>query len=206
LTGLVLGLAWAALDAALGLVFFGRLWSWLSVLALVLLTGGLHLDGLADTADGLLSHQGPDRSLEIMRDSRTGVWGVLALVAVLGLKAGALETLDGGWPRAACLIFIPAYARTGMLFLMARLPYGRGRDGLAAGMFSFSRSLALKTGGAVFLLSLFFVPWPCLVLSCALAVSVMGVWYFRALGCVTGDMLGAAVELSETLMLLALAV
>ena len=86
--GLLIGGLWAAFDYAAGLIFPMSVRGLLDVLFLVILTGGLHLDGLADTADGLLSHRDPARSLEIMKDSRVGTWGAIALFFVLGAEGG----------------------------------------------------------------------------------------------------------------------
>lgn len=203
--GLVIGMAWAGLDAAVGLVLDGWLRSWIAVLLLAGLTGGLHLDGLADTADGLLSHRGRERALEIMRDSRIGTWGVLALVAILGIKAGALGELEGGWSRAACLVFVPAYARAAVLAVMAWLPYVRGAEGMASGLSDFSRFRSLALFGVVVLLSLVSGPGWNMIWSCLVATLGLGFWFSRILGGVTGDTLGTVIEVGEAAMLLTLA-
>ncbi|HQJ31558.1 MAG TPA: adenosylcobinamide-GDP ribazoletransferase, partial [Syntrophales bacterium] len=80
--GLLIGMAAAAGDFVFSLLFPPGVAAVLTVLLLVLITGGLHLDGLADTADGIFSVRNRERMLEIMRDSRIGTMGVLAVVFV----------------------------------------------------------------------------------------------------------------------------
>ena len=69
---------------------------WLTIGLLVLLTGGLHLDGLADTADGLASRGTKEKVLEVMRDSRIGAFGVISLILVIGGKYLALDQMSNG--------------------------------------------------------------------------------------------------------------
>lgn len=201
--GLVLGLLWATCHSLLGQVFPVPLRAWLDVLVLVVLTGGLHLDGLADTADGLLAHRGPERALEIMRDSRSGVWGVLALVAVLGLKGTALASMWEAGISAAVLILIPAWARLAMLFVMHGLPYGRGTDGISHTMVD----LPLRRwmwGAALAGIGFALLPWiqAVTMIACfGATVFLVLRWYRRSVGCYTGDMLGAIGEIVETVLL-----
>jgi adenosylcobinamide-GDP ribazoletransferase len=204
--GLLLGLVWAAFDLAIGYVFPLPVRGALTVFFLVFLTGGLHLDGLADTFDGLLSHRSRQAALQIMKDSRVGTWGLVSVVAVLGLKAAALWDINGGG-RFAVLLLTPLYGRLALVIGIRLLPYGRGDEGLAAGLFDAKGRWAwvpgavLAVGGsallgvpAVLRLNGVFIGVLCLVLG----------WYRRRLGCVTGDMLGALAELTETALLLAM--
>jgi adenosylcobinamide-GDP ribazoletransferase len=93
LVGILVGLASAGVLLAAGQVWHGPLPALLAVAIGVLITGGFHEDGLADTADGLGGGQTPQRRLEIMKDSRVGTYGVLALGLVLALKVAALAAL-----------------------------------------------------------------------------------------------------------------
>jgi adenosylcobinamide-GDP ribazoletransferase len=113
--------------SALVLLAAGQVWSgWVpAILALgvgLLLTGGFHEDGLADTADGLGGGQTRERRLEIMKDSRVGTYGVLALVIVLGAKAATLATLT---PVSAALTLFAAHGvgRVAAVTVMAALPH-----------------------------------------------------------------------------------
>ena len=93
LVGVLVGAACALVLLASGQVWSGALPALLAIAVGVLLTGGFHEDGLADTADGLGGGQTPARRLEIMKDSRVGTYGVLALGMVLALKVAALAAL-----------------------------------------------------------------------------------------------------------------
>jgi adenosylcobinamide-GDP ribazoletransferase len=93
LVGILVGAACAGVLLAAGQPWSGALPALLAVAAGVLITGGFHEDGLADTADGLGGGQTPARRLEIMKDSRVGTYGVLALVLVLATKVAALAAL-----------------------------------------------------------------------------------------------------------------
>lgn len=97
----------------------------LSTIATVLLTGALHEDGLADTADGLGAGADRERALEIMKDSRVGAFGVLALVLVLLLKTGLLAVVGasaGGLGAAAALLAAHVVSRALVLVIVATLP------------------------------------------------------------------------------------
>ena len=108
----------------------------------VLFSGGLHLDGLSDSADGLLSSRPRERALEIMRDGRAGPMGVFAVVCVMALKISALAYLvplkDGStlW-RAAFLM--PVAGRAAILVSMSLLPYARPAGGLGSAFYAGAR-------------------------------------------------------------------
>ncbi|MHA7579913.1 adenosylcobinamide-GDP ribazoletransferase [Paenibacillus vandeheii] len=101
------------------------LWVWL--------TGGLHLDGWMDTADGLLSYRTRERMLEIMKDSRVGAMGVIACVLLLMMKAALIADFiaHGNWAYGALLILPMIWSRWFMVYAMAAWPNARKDDGLA---------------------------------------------------------------------------
>jgi adenosylcobinamide-GDP ribazoletransferase len=174
----------------------------LLVLASTALTRGLHLDGLADWADGLFSMSSKERTLEIMKDSRVGAFGVLALLLGLGLKWVSTARLIGS---GAATWIIPAFivSRTVQADLAVALPYARESGGTAApfvngarprhrvGAWALSATLLLAAG-----------PWAlgAALVGCAAAIG-LGLLYKRRLGGITGDLLGAAGEMTETLLL-----
>jgi adenosylcobinamide-GDP ribazoletransferase len=205
--GLFLGGLLAGFDALAGLVFGPHMTGWLDAIFLIALTGGLHLDGLADSADGLFSHRDRDEKLRIMRDVHTGTWGVLALAAVVGLKAAALGSLAGatGWGWA--LVLVPAYSRWNMAAIVEALPYARPQ-GLGSAFYQGSGRLHLfGTGAGLVLLSLVLFPWGWLAvnLGCGLVLWGLVRFYRWNLGAVTGDMIGATSEVTETLLWIVLA-
>lgn len=205
--GLLLGGLWGFFDLLTGPFLGPGLRAALDVLFLVALTGGLHLDGLADTADGFFSRRGKEEALRIMKDSRIGTWGVLALVSVLGLKALALMDL----PQEACLVTLiltPAYGRLAMLVSLRLLPYGRGEEGIAHELLRGSDGIHWIWWSGILLLGSLALGWPeALVLNLAFGVVLLGCLslYSSRMGCITGDMAGALGEITETGILIALA-
>ncbi len=199
LVGLLLGGLLALFDS-----FACRWWSpavvaVLDVVLLTAMTGAFHLDGLGDTADGLFSHRPKEKTLEIMKDSRIGAMGAVALGSVLALKWAGISGLSDH--RSLLLILVPAYARGGILIAMRCLEYGRPGGG--TGLPFFSRKLAGRhfwALAATMLLSLGLGPIAlALPLNAGFVLLTAGViaYYKRRLGCVTGDMLGAMTEATE---------
>lgn len=203
LAGLVLGLSLAGLDQVLGftaLPLFTR--NVLLVIALVLLTGGLHLEGLMDTCDGLWGGGTPERRLAIMRDSHVGSYGVLGGACTLLLKLGALQALPSSH-RAATLILAPVLGRWVLVMAAAIFPPARP-DGLGAAFrlgvtwprfgvaASISLLLTLAVGGDVG------VPaW----MACGVATWLVGRGILHLIPGLTGDTYGALAELAEVVAL-----
>ncbi len=179
---------------------------WAALAAAVVLTGAFHEDGLADSADGLFGGRDRAHRLAIMRDSRIGTYGVLALVLVLGAQVSALGTLSAslGW-RA--IVAAHALGRAAALPLTL-LPYARAEGGLGQTVAQRVPALALGFGLLTGLAPLLLLPWP-LALGAAGAAGVValaGGWRFRRdLGGITGDTLGAVVKLAELTTYLAAA-
>ena len=193
----------------------------LAVVAEVLLTGALHLDGLADCADGC---GGRDRAarLAIMKDHAVGVYGVAAVVLALLLKVALLHGLlstwaageadpVGRWTMLGALAAVWALSRAAMLPLARWLPYARaegtGRS-LVDGLGSRAVAIAAALGAGVALLPLL-AGWqvllpPALVAGAALTAVAVAVWARRMLGGVTGDVLGATAEVGVLAGLLVL--
>ena len=205
----------ALLGAAAGLVYALAAWlglgPWpaalLAVATPILLTGALHEDGLADTADGLGGGTTAERRLEIMRDSRTGAFGVLALILSVALRGAALATIAPGWAALGALVAAGAWSRALLPMVPRLLPPARA-EGLGAGAGTpdeRTAAVALGLGGAALLLGLGFGGG--LV---ALAVSAAAAWALlgaarRLIGGHTGDISGAVQQLAETAVLLAAA-
>ncbi len=206
----------AVVGAALGAVLYGISalagssmiggWPEIAALAVViggaLLTGGLHLDGLADWAD-TLGGASAERRLEIMKDPRVGAFGVIAVVAIVLCKWVALTRLG----PAGALWLVTAYAvsRTAMVDLAVRLPYARAEGGTAATLVEHARPHHLAVCGVSALAVVIAVSGPAGVGAMALGWLIAGVfgrWCRRRIGGVTGDLLGAANEIVETSILL----
>jgi len=121
LVGILVGAASAGVLLAAGQLWSGAVPALLAVAAGVLITGGFHEDGLADTADGLGGGQTPERRLEIMKDSRVGTYGVLTLVLVLALKVAALAAL----PLATAALALVAAHGAGRVAAVVVMVAGR---------------------------------------------------------------------------------
>jgi adenosylcobinamide-GDP ribazoletransferase len=177
------------------------------VLAVVLssLSGFLHLDGLADTADGFLSARGPEQSLEIMKDSRIGVMGATAIVAVLLLKSAALFSI-GPQELTGALICAAAAGRTAIVMFIYFLPYARAEGGLGQ-LFKVDRhGYPVPLISAALMIIVFVVMLPAklfiVVTIFLLVIIVFSVWCSRRIGGFTGDTLGCLCEIMETAVLL----
>ncbi len=204
LVGAYLGLILAAVQVVLERWGVGEGPSaWVIVAMAAGLTGGLHLDGLADTADGLFLAGGPDRRLSAMRDPRIGSFGVIAVVLVLLGKYAALGNLSVP-ERVVRLIGAFAVSRTLLIVAAGSAPYARpegtGRTIIDAG----TPGEALIASAGVCLIGALTGGSRGLLASLAsLAVVLILVRVAdRRIGGITGDILGAAVELAELTYLL----
>lgn len=178
----------------------------------ILLTGGLHLDGAMDTADGL-AVQDPKRRLEVMADSKTGAFGAMAAIAIFTLKTTALTELESD--RILALMAAAGWGRWGQVVAITRYPYlkseGKGAFHKATiqvpwdllpgllGLFGLSglQIILDRTG------------WPLavgtVVTGSAIALTV-GAWLNYKLGGHTGDTYGAVVEWTEAILLCVLTI
>jgi len=207
LVGLLVGALGAMVHlAALGLGLAGIAALVPALAAMVLFTGALHEDGLADTADALGALPDRERALEVMRDSRIGSFGALALILVVSGKLGALAGLAGG-TAAAALLAAAAFSRALMPALMRLQPSARGRGlAAAAGRPSANRVLAaLAIGAALTIVALPAAVAVTALLAAGLAAGLAGWALGRAFGGCTGDTLGAVQQLAELAFLLAVA-
>ena len=178
------------------------------VIALAWFSGFLHLDGVADTADGFFSARPREQVLEIMRDSRIGTMGVIALFSVLALKWAALSALrpDMTW---RVLVLAPIAGRAGQVITMNIMPYARPEGGLAT---VFLGHTSRRTIWIVLVFTVFAAVLLCGVRGVfALCVSGLFGLYFnlrclRKIGGMTGDTLGAVSEGIETMVMCAMSV
>ena len=199
LVGLLVGLA-----CALVFWLFGGLPNWIGatlvVLAALGLTGALHLDGLADTADAFGAGGDAERQLRILRDSLLGTYGVAAVVLALLLQVGAISALTG----ASGLIAAHVLSRTVLTTLLARAVPAR-EDGLVARMGGrlSGKGLALSWLGSG-IVGFWCLGWWFLVALLAITgTSGLISWTARRrIGGVTGDVLGAAQQVALVVVLI----
>lgn len=207
----------ALIGLALGGVWWGadRLWppavtAALVVVADLALTGMLHMDGLVDSADGLLPpfpHPARARRLEVMQQPDVGAFGVVVAVAVIGLRYAALTTLTSIGPSVLLLAGVWAASRTAMAVIAGAFPYARSQ-GLAS-------TLTDGTGGAWMPIGLYGLigsvslgaltgvrGYELAVATVFLGAGAVAVFARRRIGGYTGDVLGAAGVIGETVALL----
>lgn len=168
-----------------------------SLVYLIVITGGLHIDGLSDTADGLFSHRSRERKLEIMKDSHIGVMGMITVLIVILSKNESLKLIT-----ATNIFLIPSYGRLMALLIMKKLPYAR-REG-TGGYFKEQNKLRYSN-------FLIFVPVVLSVFSGFYNFILINMVFFilyifilefykKIIGGWTGDMLGASIEVTETVL------
>lgn len=209
LVGFVIGGVLALEDSALFALFSNALSAALVVLTLTALTGAVHLDALADTADALGAASDRRRALEIMRDSQVGTFGTAAIVLFLALEIVALARICvfGAARRAAALWLAPGLARWAMVAVTWRADYLRA-EGAGAAMLrdGSDRNIALASVTAAIAV----IPVLSLraLVACGTAIALAAALravYRGWLGGVTGDLIGAAGELVELAVLLTMA-
>ena len=167
-------------------------------------TGALHLDGLADTADGFGGGRSREDVLRIMRDPVIGSYGASALVIVIGLKVTAISALLDRGVALPFLVAAPAISRWTISALAAWLPYARAEGGLGHAVTHGRDTMGLVTATAVTAVIAIaalrvgvLIAWPL----AALTAGWVGRAARRRIGGVTGDVFGASVEIAETTVL-----
>ncbi|MFV0451089.1 MAG: adenosylcobinamide-GDP ribazoletransferase [Propioniciclava sp.] len=214
--GAGLGLLAGLSAIAVSLAVEGPLGAVIGVLALSAVTGGLHLDGLADTADGLGSRKPPADALTVMRRSDIGPMGVISIVGVLLIDSAALAPLGIG-PLALALLTGPAVGRAAVWWATRpAIPGARG-DGFGAAFVGATSARAARIRTALLLTALAALAWfmaslggassrsaaATAVIAVGLAVaalSVGGLWrrhLLRRLGGLTGDTYGSVIEITQ---------
>ncbi|MFX4260817.1 adenosylcobinamide-GDP ribazoletransferase [Pelotomaculum propionicicum] len=202
--GAVIGAVMAAVAWAAGLYLPINLQASLLIVLMVVLTGGIHLDGFMDSIDGLFSGRPRERKLEIMRDSRVGAFGVIGAICLLLFKFNLLAGIPGH-VLVKLLVAVPAISRWNMTLAVFVFPYAR-QEGLgtiykkycgkkemllATVLAGAAAATALGLHGALLMALGGFITY------------LAGSKISKELGGLTGDIYGFINELSEVLLLLA---
>lgn len=200
LVGLIVGaLTWLAWSGAMA-VFPSLVAGLLTLIVWVTLTGGLHLDGLADCCDGLLVSAPAERRLEIMKDPHVGAFGVIGLILVLFLKAAALGSITS----SSSFVILLAASLSRWCILPAGLfpparPSGMGADFVSG----FHRSFILWAGLIPLVLAVFLGLRGVSAALAGTGAAVLLLIFARSrIGGVTGDIFGMVVEIVEVVVLL----
>ena len=205
--GLLLGLLVGATDSLLHPWLPAQVTAALDLAMLALVTGALHLDGLADSADGLFHPGGPERRLAIMRDSRVGGYGVVTVVFVVLVQYAALSVAPDR-ARFAALLLTPCLGRWAQTLAIAWFPYGRpeGRGTPFHGPAKASGAALATVVTCLAALLLGAERGLALLAVTALLTWLLGRLVLRQLPGLTGDTYGAITEVVQTVALLAFAV
>jgi adenosylcobinamide-GDP ribazoletransferase len=203
--GLVIGALVATAYTLLGWIFSPLVTAALALTLWVILTGGLHLDGLADCCDGLFHASNPERRLEIMKDSRMGAFGGIGLILALVLKISALASLPSD--RAVPAILFALSLGRWFCILAGFQPLARP-GGLGADFASGLHRSALLWGGLIPVALAIYLGWQGIL---TLGITFLGILFLLRfarlrVGGVTGDVFGLVVEVAEILTLIVLGV
>ncbi len=203
LVGLLLGSILALFDYLAKGLLPRQVTDALIIVFLAVITGGLHLDGLADTADGLIGGKGDrGKALAIMKDSRTGAMGVVAICLLLLVKFMALDSIPSGL-RPGALLLAPSLSRWGQVLVSYGSRPARSENSLAGSFITYiepahliaasimAAAFAALFGGITGLAALAAVAIVCLLLR---------VFFNRSIGGETGDTIGASSEIGEALV------
>jgi len=205
LTGLAIGALLAWCNWMISPWIVRPLCDALLIALLALITGALHLDGLADVCDGLAARGGRERFLAVMKDSQVGAVGAVGLVLGLLLKWQALAALPTGLKWQALLLF-PALARFGQVLAMTGARHAR-QDGLGAAIAQGSGGTQLFLAFATVASAGFYLLGLKGVMALAAVCILTGagrMFFQRKLGGLTGDTIGCISELNEILVLVVL--
>jgi len=205
--GLVIGLCSGGVYLLFGLMDIRALAIFMGMTAEIVISGGIHLDGLADSFDALFSYRDRERTLEIMKDSRLGTSGAIGLFMVLILKYLLLFSLPDSH-IIACFIVMPVLSRMTIPWCAGLSPYARKAEkSVTAGLIKNTGLLepviasVLAALIAAFFLRLTVIPITMIVIAFVLLVNL---YMKKRIGGITGDIIGGVIELSELLFLFAI--
>ena len=203
-TGLIIGIILMGIYCGLELFFPHEVVFAFIIIAYIVLTGGIHLDGLADTFDGLFSGKSKEKILEIMRDSRIGTNGVLAIVSLLLLNYALFVSLDLQDIKTVLILF-PAAGRMASLIGAGASGYARKTWGLGKSFIDFCGLIEVIAGSLIYTLAIYIglgveglviasltILFPYIILK-LIEKKIQGA---------TGDVLGALCELNQTFFLI----
>lgn len=203
--GLVIGSFLAGLWYAVSFVFPPLVCAIIVIAGYIVITGGIHLDGLGDTFDGLFSNRSKERILEIMRDSRVGTNAVLAVFIVLIMNFSLISSLDS-LNALPALFLMPVAGRVGSLIGAGISNYARSGDGLGKSFIDYCGIREILLGLPLYFAIFFIVAgvtglFLALVpITAALAVTR---FFTAKISGATGDILGAVCEINQTVFLFA---
>ncbi len=211
--GLIIGLILAGLSWLLELVLPAALANGLLLVALVVITGALHLDGFIDTCDGIAGHKTVEERWQIMHDSRSGAFGIVGAVLLLLIKYVSLNSLPEDF-LLPTLVLMPVVSRWAMVYAVFAYPYARpvglGRiykEGASVRRFTIATVFTLIIGAGVAFLNLSYLSLSYLGVLIIwsgvwILVAGMAAYFKRKFAGLTGDTYGAINEVAEVMVLI----
>jgi len=201
--GLVIGLILAAFNYLFALIFAPLICAVLLNVVYIITTGGLHLDGFADTIDGIFSYRTRERMLEIMKDSRLGSNAVIALICILLLNTALYyETTN---IKTSMLILMPVIGRMGIIIGAGISQYARSNGGMGKAFTEYCGSkqiiISLIMCGTIFLAFGNYLSIAAGAISCVFSICAAK-YISKKLGGITGDVLGALCEATQTFFMM----
>ena len=203
--GFIIGAILFGLHYILELILPAALVNALLIAVLVILSGGLHLDGLSDTIDGLAGHRTPERRLEIMRDSHIGAIGAVGLFLFLIIEYVSLNSIPDKY-LPFTLLLAPAVSRWTMVYAIFVFPYARPEGLGKAFKQAVGRSEFLIATFLTLLLAVILFPTagPVIAAGTWIIISLAALYIKRQIGGLTGDTYGAINEIALITVLLAI--
>jgi adenosylcobinamide-GDP ribazoletransferase len=203
--GLIIGIILAGLNWLLSLILPSAVVSALLIVALVIITGALHLDGFVDTCDGIAGHKSVEDRWRVMRDSRAGAFGIVGAVLLLLVKYASLNSLPEPF-MTATLLFMPVVSRWAMVYAIFAYPYARP-SGLGTA-FKQATRWPQFTAATIITIAIALALFP--LFSLGGLLFMFGVWVVTAIfslylkhkfSGLTGDTYGAINEVAEVMVL-----
>jgi adenosylcobinamide-GDP ribazoletransferase len=202
LIGLIIGVILAVLNWLLYYILPPGVINALLIVVLVILTGAMHLDGFADTCDGIAGHRTVEERWRVMRDSRTGAFGVVGVVLLLLVKYVSLNNIPSHLTTAA-LIFMPVVSRWAMVYVIFIYPYARP-EGLGTAYKKHTRwpqftiATAMTLALAAALIPLFWYLGFIIIFGVWMVATLLALYLKHKFAGLTGDTYGAINEVAET--------
>jgi adenosylcobinamide-GDP ribazoletransferase len=203
--GLIIGVILACLNWLLGIILPGAVVSALLLVALVIITGALHLDGFVDTCDGIAGHRSVEDRWRVMRDSRAGAFGIIGVVLLLLVKYVSLNNLPEPLTTAT-LLFMPVVSRWAMVYAVFTFPYAH-TSGLgtvfkqSTRWYSFTAATIITIAIALALFPLFSLGGLLFMFGIWVVTVIFSVYLKHKFSGLTGDTYGAINEVAEAMVL-----
>lgn len=202
--GLIIGIIMGISYIILLHVFSVKISTTLVLIEYIFLTGGIHLDGLGDTFDGIFSNRTKYRILEIMRDSRVGTNAVLAIVSLLILNSVILSEINSLY-MVKILILFPVAGRVGSIIAASLSKYARSGEGMGKSFIDYCGIKELVMGVILYLIIFYLTNLyrGYIIMFFPIATAIILIKFLsRKINGATGDVLGAVCELNQTLFIM----